>query len=134
MAAAVLVVIPWYWHLQNTVSLLQLGHTLTNVPSWVSLWCQQASTCLHDFSSLGPSATTEPASSPMTLLGFSSAKRRLIPMTPSWLQTQRYLGDSYTTQFSCRCQEQPCPPPEHSFCVLTLQIQLPEDFTSVMVS
>jgi hypothetical protein len=79
-----LVVIPWYWHLQNCWGLaLQLGCTFTN------RFCSrcQASTSLHDPINLGASFAMEAALSAMASPGSHSARRQLLSMNSLRLQT-----------------------------------------------
>lgn len=60
----------------------------------------QASTSLHDFFNAGASTTTEAAPSTTDSPGLSQCQPSAVPMTPSCLQNQHHLGDSYTTKFS----------------------------------
>ena len=61
----------------------------------------KASTPLHDPLSPGPSIATEVAPSPVTS---HSAEPQLHFMTPSCLQNQYRLGDSYTVPSSATAQ------------------------------
>jgi hypothetical protein len=97
-----LVVIPWYWHLQTFWGpLLQLDCTFTHRFSWALLRDRsptsqcRASAALHDYFIL------------QTAL-------------PEWLS-------HYQVQLQHEVQLQP--PLEHSSCVLTLREPFPEDFT-----
>ena len=66
------------------------------------------------------------------LLGSYNVKSQVLTMIPSCLQNQ-YLGNLYSTKFSCCHEVQPQLPLEHSLCVLTLSKHFPEDFASVVL-
>lgn len=61
-----------------------------------------------------------------------SAKPQPLSMTPSCLQNQHPLGDSYTTKLSCQHKVQPAwLPLDHSCCAPTWRTHFPEGFTSM---
>jgi hypothetical protein len=78
--------------------------------------------------------------SPITVPGLSSgiaawppsAKPQPLFTTPSCLQNQDHLGDSYTATLSSQQEVQLQPSLEHSSCVPT-EKHSPEDFTSVIL-
>jgi len=93
---------------------LKLGFTSHKLSSWC-----QASTPLHDSFSPGPSTATEGAPSPMPSMASHSAELQLLSMTPSCLQNQYHLGDSYTLPSPAAAEVQPWLSLEQSFFVFS---------------
>jgi hypothetical protein len=78
-----------------------------------------------------PSSRTEAVPSPMVFHGLQSTKPQLFFMTPSFLQNQYHLGDSYTLPSTATAWGTTLTIFGKQLLRI-LQKHIPEDFTSVM--
>lgn len=104
-----LVVIPWYWHLQNAAVSTSPYCIFTIGPFWAffidsdsSTWCQ-ALTSLYNANNPGASNSTEAAASWMT----SSCPSRCSSWTPHVFKTS--TGDLHSTKLGCQHKVLPWP-------------------------
>jgi hypothetical protein len=100
--------------------------------SWWSSHGTGISKTLHDPFSPGPSIVTEAAPSPMAFQASHSAESKLLFMTPSCLQNQYHVGDSYTL-LSPAAARGTTLAISGTYSLCALRKHFPEDFTSMML-